>query len=109
MASGVAAYTIASAAVRPSAMRASGGKRRAPVALTLVRHDVPDRVVDGELGLPSRQRPERPRVRLAPAELLEAVLVGVLVGHEVDLGSRLRVVDHAPRELDDRDLGRRAD
>ena len=37
---------------------------------------------------PAGQLPERCRVGLAPSELLEALVVGVLVRHELDLGAR---------------------
>src|SRR5687768_5636911 len=112
MAIGVAVWTTATA--RPSPIRtwSSSGKRRAPPdvpAALRMRDHVVDRVVHGPRGCPAGQLAEQARVRLAAAELLEAVLVGLLVGHEADAGAGARPLDDRAGELEDGDRGLGAD
>ena len=52
--------------------------------------DVVDRVVDRELRAPARQLLERGGVWLAPAELLEAVFVGLVEGDVGELRTSIR-------------------
>src|SRR3954452_7651151 len=109
MTSGVTLYTTASATIRPTSRRTSSGNGGALAPRALVGDDVLDGVVDGQLRLPAGQLSYSGRVRLATAELLEALVVGLVVGHENDLRVGSGVVDDAPRELDDRHLGGRPD
>src|SRR5215207_4275017 len=106
---GVVLYTTVSATARPTTSLASGGNPRALAPLALIGHDVIDGVVDRQLRLPAGQLVDRRRVRLAATELLEALVIGVFVWHEADLGTGAGVLDDPAGQLDDRDLRGGAD
>src|SRR5438876_6288943 len=74
-----------------------------------VSDHVVDRLVDRAGRPPAREVLEGRRIGLAPAELLEALVIGLLVGDERDLRVRAGPLDHPARELDDRRLPGAAD
>src|SRR3712207_5540952 len=97
---------------RPVRRRASRGNDavllvRGPALL--VQDDVVDGVVDRPGRRPARELAQLVRVGLAPAELLEALAVGLVVGDEADARVGPGPLDDAAGELDDRELVLRAD
>src|SRR4051794_889441 len=104
MASGVRRYAAATARARPVSSRASSGnRRRLEAACPLEDGDVVDRVLDAELRLPADQLAQRGGVRLALAQLLEPVVVGLVVGDEADRRRGSGPFDDPARELEDGD------
>src|SRR5919109_5122590 len=95
--------TVISAAPNPTAKatarRSSSGKADPPARFggrcgALVRDHVVDRVIHSTLRLPAGQLTQCSRVRPAPAELLEALVVGLAVRDQVDLRLRVGACDH---------------
>src|SRR4051794_1546414 len=72
--------------------------------LARVRGDVVDRTVDVELGRPADRRLDVSRHRLAVRDLFEARLVRLLERNEANPRAGSRPLDHALREVEDRDL-----
>src|SRR5438105_9142316 len=75
----------------------------------LERDYVVERLVEGPLRAPVEQLAQRGGVGLAPAKLLEAVVVGIVVSDESDPRARVRTRDDPPGEFDDRDRLRAPD
>src|ERR671925_421030 len=109
----MATGTVISAAPNPmakaSARRSSSGKTDPPARFgarcgALVHDHVVDRIIHSTLRLPAGQLAQRSRVRPAPTELLEPLVVGLAVRDQVDLRLRVGACDHPLRELVDRDL-----
>src|SRR5918995_2371038 len=105
MANGSVSWTSPAAVAKARMSRSSSGNllglQHGVHASALVEDHVVDRVVDGALGLPSREARQQAGVRLPAAELLEALVVRLRVRHEADLGARARARDHAASEPHD--------
>src|SRR5215218_6849098 len=115
MATGTVISEAPNARAKASARRSSSGNADAPVdgvgddGGALEPDYVVDRIVHRAPGCPACELAERGRVRLAAAELLEALVVRVHVRDEAHIGSRVRAGDHPPGKGEDRDRGVAAD
>src|SRR5919205_449796 len=113
IASGVTARTTTRESANALATSASAGNLEPVPATgrlaTGVRDHVVDRLVERSRDLPRGQLLELRGVRLAAAELLEALAVGGLVRDQAYARAAARPLDHTRGELDDRDLHGGAD
>src|SRR4051794_15274073 len=113
IASGVTASTTTRESANALATSASAGNLEMLLGAGRIGAHVGDHVVDRLLerpaGLPRGQLLELRCVGLAAAELLESLAVGRLVRDEAHARRAARALDHLRCQLDDRDLGDRAD
>src|SRR3954471_9873858 len=113
IASGVTASTTTRESANALATSASAGNLEPLLATggvaSGVRDHVVDRLVERPARLPRSERLDPAGVWLAAPQLLESLPVRGLVRDQPNARAAARALDHPGRELDDRDLERRAD